>query len=147
MTWAFMAFFCMIIGEHLSPGLGRKLLWPLLLAGVLSIVYWHVTESAGQGDLRPYALVQFLLMLLVPLILLMFGSRLDGTVYLWGMLAAYVVSRLAEYYDAEIYAITGFVSGHSLKHIIAAGGSLFIYLALRQRRTVKLKFGEAGSLQ
>ncbi len=136
MTLAFMAFFSMVIGEHLSAGLGRRLLWALLFAGVLSIVYWHITESAGRGDLRPYGLVQFLPMLLVPVILLMFRSRLDGTVYLWGMVVAYVVSKLAEYYDAEIYAVTGFLSGHSIKHIIAAAGTLFIYLALRNRQTL-----------
>lgn len=139
MTLAFMAFISMVIGEHLSPGLGRRLLGVLLLVGVLSIVYWHITESAGQGDLRPYGLVQFLPMLLVPIILLMFRSRLDGVAYLWGMAAAYVVSKLAEYYDAEIYAVTGFLSGHSIKHIIAAGGTLFIYLALRNRHTVTSK--------
>ena len=32
--------------------------------------------------------------------------------------------------------LTGFLSGHSIKHIIAAGGALFIYLALRNRHTV-----------
>ena len=32
--------------------------------------------------------------------------------------------------------LTGFLSGHSIKHIIAAGGTLFIYLALRNRHTV-----------
>ena len=34
---------------------------PLLLAGVAAVLYWHVTEQAGHGDLRPYLLVQFLL--------------------------------------------------------------------------------------
>jgi hypothetical protein len=48
---------------------------------------------------------------------------------------SYIVSKLAEYYDAKIYAVTGFLSGHSIKHIIAAGGTLFIYLALRNRQT------------
>lgn len=135
MTLAFMAFFSMVLGEHLSPGLGRRLLWPLLLVGVLSIVYWHVTESAGRGDLRPYGLVQFLPLLLVPVILLMYRSRLDGVAYLWAMVAAYVVSKLAEYYDAGVYTMTGgIMSGHSVKHVIAAAGTLFIFLALLNRR-------------
>ena len=75
MTLSFMAFFAMIIGENLSPGLGRALLWPLLAVGVLSVVYWHITERAGHGDLRPYGLVQFLPMVLIPVILLTFRSR------------------------------------------------------------------------
>ena len=136
MTLAFMAFFSMIVGEYLSPGVGRALLWPLLLVGVLSIVYWHITESAGHGDLRPYALVQFLPVVLIPMILLMFRSRLNGSIFLWAMIAAYVISKITEYYDAGIYAAIGTLSGHSIKHIVAAVGTLFIYLALRRRRQV-----------
>ena len=136
MTLAFMAFFSMIVGEYLSPGIGRALLWPLLVVGVLSIVYWHITESAGHGDLRPYALVQFLPMALIPMIMLLFRSRMNGSVFLWAMIAAYVVSKITEYYDAEIYAVLGILSGHAIKHIVAAVGALFIYLALRRRRPV-----------
>ena len=136
MTLAFMAFFSMIIGEYLSPGPGRALLWPLLVVGVLSIVYWHITESEGRGDLRPYALVQFLPMVLIPMILLMFRSRLDGSMLLWSMIVAYLVSKIAEHYDAELYAATGTLGGHAIKHIAAAVGTLFIYIALRRRRPV-----------
>ena len=136
MTLAFMAFFSMVVGEYLSPGLGRKLLWPLLAVGVLSIVYWHITESEGRGDLRPYALVQFLPMVLIPMILLMFRPRLNGSMFLWAMIAAYGVSKIAEYFDAQIYAAIGVMSGHSIKHIAAAVGTLFIYIALRRRRPV-----------
>jgi hypothetical protein len=136
MTLAFMAFFSVIVGEYLSPVAGRALLWPLLLVGILSVVYWHITESAGHGDLRPYALVQFLPMVLIPMILLMFRSRLNGSVFIWAMIAAYVISKIAEYYDAEIHAAIGALSGHSIKHIVAAVGTLFIYLALRRRRPV-----------
>lgn len=134
MTLAFMAFFSMIVGEYLSPGPGRALLWPLLVVGILSIVYWHLTESGGRGDLRPYALVQFLPMVLIPMILLMFRSRLNGSIFLWAMIAAYVISKLTEHYDAELYAAIGTVSGHTIKHIAAAVGTLFIYIALRRRR-------------
>jgi hypothetical protein len=136
MTLAFMAFFSIIVGEYLSPGLGRALLWPLVIVGVLSIVYWHITESAGRGDLRPYALVQFLPMALIPMILLMFRPRLTGSGFLWAMIACYVVSKITEHYDAELFSALGQISGHSIKHIAAAIGTLFIYLALRQRRPV-----------
>jgi hypothetical protein len=52
------------------------------------------------------------------------------------MIAAYVVSKIAEYYDADLYTATGALSGHSIKHIAAAVGTLFIYIALRSRRPV-----------
>jgi hypothetical protein len=136
MTLAFMAFFSMIIGEYLSPGLGRALLWPLLVIGILSIVYWHITERAGRGDLRPYALVQFLPMVLIPMILLLFRPRLNGSIFLWAMIGAYVVSKITEYFDAELYAASATLSGHSIKHIAAAIGTLFIYVALRKRQLI-----------
>ena len=138
MTLAFMAFFSMIIGEYLSPGMGRALLWPLLLAGVLSIVYWHITESAGRGDLRPYVLVQFLPMLLIPMILLMFRGRMNGSIFLWAMIAAYLVSKIAEYLDAELFGVVGVLSGHAIKHIVAAVGTLFILIALRRRQPIDM---------
>jgi hypothetical protein len=136
MTLAFMAFFSVIVGEYLSPGSGRALLWPLVTIGILSIVYWHITESEGRGDLRPYALVQFLPMVLIPMILLMFRPRLTGSVFLWAMIAFYVVSKITEYYDAELFAALGAISGHSIKHITAAIGTVFIYIALRRRRRI-----------
>jgi hypothetical protein len=135
MTLAFMAFFAMIVGEYLSPAAGRRLLWPLLAAGILAILYWHYTESRGRGDLRAYALVQFLPMLLVPLIMLLFRSRLTGTGYLWAMLAAYLVAKLLEYLDADLYIRLG-ISGHALKHLAAALGTLFVCIAVRRRRPV-----------
>ena len=147
MTLAFMAFFSMIIGEYLSPGVGRALLWPLLLVGVLSIVYWHMTESAGRGDLRPYALVQFLPMLLIPMILLMFRGRLNGGIFLWAMIVAYLVSKIAEYFDAELFDMTGVLSGHAIKHIVAAVGTLFILIALRLRRPTDMRGNGSGSYQ
>jgi hypothetical protein len=133
MTLAFMAFFCIVVGEYLSPRAGRWMLWPLVIAGVLAIVYWQFGESRGRGDLRPYALVQFLPVLLIPLILLVFRPRLDGAGYLWAMLVAYLFAKVAEYLDAEIYSSLGVISGHSLKHVLAALGTGFICLGVYRR--------------
>lgn len=133
MTISFMAFFSIIIGGHLSPVLGHRLLWPLVLAGIISIAYWYITEMQGQGDLRPYALVQFLPVILIPMIMILFKSRLNENIYLWAVIVAYIVSKIAELLDGSIYGTLGVISGHSLKHIIAAVGAGFLYLALRRR--------------
>ena len=47
----------------------------LLVAGIVSVAYWAFTESIGQGDLRWYALVQFLPILLTLVILLFFDGK------------------------------------------------------------------------
>ena len=72
MTIAFMAFMSIIIGEYISEKAASTALIPLVLIGIISVIYWYITEQAGQGDLRPYALVQFLPMVIIPMVLLMF---------------------------------------------------------------------------
>ena len=75
MTIAFMALFSIIIAEFVSIQIARFLLWPLVVFGTFSVFYWHYTEGNGEGDLRLYVLVQFLPMILIPLILLLFKSK------------------------------------------------------------------------
>jgi hypothetical protein len=138
-TIAFMALFSAIAGEYISSRLALKLFVPLLLSGIISVIYWYVTELNGNGDLRAYALVQFLPVLLIPLILWLFNSRLNGNKYIWGVLGAYALSKFMEYFDAPIYSKLDIVSGHSLKHLIAASGTLIYYWALRNRRTLPIR--------
>jgi hypothetical protein len=74
MTVAFMALFALVLGVRIDTRLAQWLLWPLLVLGAASVVYWHVTELDGHGDLRPYALVQFLPVLLIPLVLWLYAG-------------------------------------------------------------------------
>jgi hypothetical protein len=132
MTVAFMALFAAVLTDRVSPPLGRALLWPLVTLGVASIAWWVRTELAGDGDLRPYALVQFLPMLLLPLILLLSkGGSLD-TAFLWMSLAVYGAAKLAEHFDLPILDATGVVSGHSLKHLLAALGAWWAIRAFQK---------------
>ncbi len=134
MTIAFMALFSAIVGEYISSQIALKLFIPLLVSGIASVVYWHISELNGSGDLRAYALVQFLPILLIPLILLLFTSRLNGNKYIWGVIGAYAVSKVMELFDAPIYSALGVISGHSLKHLFAAFATFIFYRALRDRQ-------------
>lgn len=134
MTVAFMAFFCAIVGDYISIQLARKLFAPLLITGIASVTYWYLTEQSGHGDLRAYALVQFLPVALIPLILRLFDSKLNNDKYMWGVLGAYVLSKLMELFDGQLYSALGLLSGHTLKHLVAAFGTLIFYGALRKRR-------------
>ena len=142
MSLSFMAFFCAMVGERISVAAGRRLFVPLLVAGLLSVVYWYLTEQRGGGDLRPYVLVQFLPLLLVP-VMLLFRSPLNGSAWLWAMLLAYAASKAAEMGDAAVLELTGVLSGHTLKHLLAALGGLLFLGALLMRRPVG---GQAGCL-
>lgn len=93
--------------------------------GFSSVVYWAWSESLNRGDPRFYALVQFLPMILIPLFVLAPPQTNSRYRSVWAVIGLYVLAKIAEHWDAEIYLALG-ISGHSLKHIIAALPGLVI---------------------
>jgi ceramidase len=134
MTIGFMSLVSVIISEYFSPQLGKKLLLPLLFAGISSVVYWAHTESLGAGDLRAYAIVQFLPMLLIPLTIVLYKTRSDLGRYIWLMIGFYVAAKLAEQLDDHLYAVGNAMSGHTLKHLLASMAPASLLYGLLQRR-------------
>ena len=133
MTISFMSFFTFIISFHINQKVGAVLLWPLLVIGVTSVLYWSFTEGLGRGDLRFYAVVQFLPMLLIPMILVMFPVTDYQKKYVWLLIALYVVAKLVEHFDVDIYQLLG-LSGHTIKHILATlVGISFLWTVLSIR--------------
>ena len=132
-TVAFMSFFTIIIAERLSLILAKKVFLPLIVVGVLSIAYWHFSELAGSGDLRPYGLVQYLPMLMIPMVLLMFDAKYSHDRAIWWFLGWYLIAKIFEVFDDQVFAWIPIISGHSLKHVAAAIGCL-IYLRYLQHR-------------
>ncbi|MCC6130528.1 MAG: ceramidase domain-containing protein [Acidobacteria bacterium] len=115
MTLVFMAVFSSVIMERLDEGIGLASLPVLLPLGASSALYWHVT-----GVLRPYALVQFFPLLMIPVFLLLFPSRYTGGERLWLVLGLYAAAKAAEVWDQAIFDLLGAVSGHTVKHLLAA---------------------------
>jgi len=137
MTVGFMSLLSIIISEYISPLIGRRLLLPLLLVGMASVVYWAYTESLGRGDLRAYALVQFLPMLLIPLIIIVNRRRSDLGPYLGWLIIFYVAAKLAEQLDYALYSAGNIMSGHTLKHLLASLAPASLLYGLMQRRERK----------
>ncbi|MCF6338340.1 MAG: ceramidase [Gammaproteobacteria bacterium] len=129
MIVSFMAFFSFILSLHLNQRLGKITLWPLLFIGAASVFYWSYTEAMGFGDLRFYAVVQFLPIILIPLILLLFPVSHYQQKYIWLILGLYITAKLAENFDADIYHILG-ISGHTIKHVIASFSGIAFLLAI-----------------
>lgn len=136
MAIAFMALFSMIIGEQISEDLALRVFGPLLVFGVFSIAYWHFTEQKGLGDLRIYILVQFLPILLIPLLLLLFKSPFTSTKAIWLAIFFYAGAKILELLDYQLFNLGIGVSGHSLKHVCAALGCGSLLWGL-QNRTLK----------
>ena len=107
----------------------------MILLGLYSVLYWHWSELAGEGDVRLYLLVQFCPVIVVPFIVCMFPPRHGQArqfVLVWALFA---VAKICELFDAQIYVLTGFWSGHTLKHLIAAVATYCLFHGLRQRQT------------
>lgn len=136
MTITFMALFSIIIGEFMSPRAGSILLLPLILFGVLSVLYWHWTETAGNGDLRLYILVQFLPMLLIPVIIVCFESACTLVGGYWLLLGVYLAAKVFEHFDSEVFGFHSLMSGHSIKHVVAAIG-IYVLLVSYGRRSCR----------
>jgi hypothetical protein len=133
MTLAFMGLFALVTGEYINLSLGRLLLWPLLTIAVCSVLWWQYTEQLGQGDLRLYGLVQFLPMLLLPLVFLLYPPRWSCSSDYWMVAGWYLAAKLLEFFDRSVYNLTGGVSGHTLKHLAAAMAAWQLLRMLRKR--------------
>jgi hypothetical protein len=134
MTVVFMALTAAIVAEYISLPAGRTLLIPLLSIGIASVFYWATTEARGAGDLRPYGLVQFLPMLLIPAIALSLPSPFGRSRHLLQMFVLYALAKVAEFFDAGLYSFGQLISGHTLKHLIAACAIMALLRGLANRR-------------
>src|SRR6202023_1200631 len=101
---AFMALFAIIIAERIDRRAGMGLFVPLVVLGGGSVVYWHVTEAWGRGDLRPHLLVQLYPLAAMPIILLLFQARYSRASDLYGALAWYALAKGLELLDRQVYS-------------------------------------------
>lgn len=131
---ALMAWFAAIVCERTDVVWGRRLLPLLLAAGLGSVAYWDWSESAGRGDLRAYGLMQLVPFVFVPLLLRLYPPRYSNDRDIFAVLGLYLAALLCDLLDRPVAAATGFVSGHTLKHLLAAGAALLIVFSLRRRR-------------
>ena len=134
MALAFGALVAAVIGDRISARGGPLLLAPLMFGAAASVVLWYGSELAGAGDLRPYLFVQGGAALAVALVLLLFAARHTHGGAVAVALGCYALAMICgEILDARIYAGTGAVSGHTIKHLLAGAaiGQLARMIRLR----------------
>lgn len=135
MTIVFMSLLSIIISEFINLKTGYYSLFPMLFLGLLSIIYWVVLK-----DLRPYVFVQFYPMLAIPVILIFFKSRYNMTYGYWLLFLAYLIAKVFEFYDEQIFASLKIISGHSLKHIMSSFGLFILFYSYLKRETINKKY-------
>jgi hypothetical protein len=133
MTIVFMALFAALVSEHLRLEMEPVLLPVGLLVGIASVAWWRYTD-----DLRLYAWVQFAPLAIIVFLLIAYRGRYTHREYLAYGLVAYALAKAAEAGDGTIYELTAHaISGHTLKHLLAAVSLLMVYLMLSRRRPVR----------
>lgn len=132
MTIAFMALFAALVAEHIRPDIERITLRIAVAVGIISVGWWHYTD-----DLRLYGWVQFAPLVAIVYMLVAYKGRYTHRGYLMGGLIFYALAKAFEMGDSVIYSATdGTISGHSVKHLLAAGSPYCVYLMLRKRTAV-----------
>jgi predicted membrane channel-forming protein YqfA (hemolysin III family) len=128
-AWACAALLCAFLAERVNPRwAGVPVVAAALVAATAAVLYWWFTEQRGAGDLRPYLYVQFLPMLLIPATLLLRPMRIGTAVVTpssawWAVLALYAAAKGMELADHAVFDALGAVSGHTLKHLLAAAAA------------------------
>jgi len=133
MAVGFMSLVAAIVSERIDVKTGVRLLLPLILVGIATVIYWDVTQSRGHGDLRPYAIAQFGSLLVLLLIFTLFPARYTRGSDFIISLAIYGVAKIFEAADKPVFALGEIVSGHTIKHFFAALSAYWILRILRRR--------------
>lgn len=128
MTIVFTSFFALIYSWCFNTKTGFKIWLVSLVAGIYSVFYWQYTEQEMRGDLRLYAIIQFLPIVLIAIIV---ASNFKKHTFLLKTISMivfwYVLAKLLEHYDNYLFEISNFISGHPIKHIAAALATFYIY--------------------
>ena len=64
-----------IVADRIQVSMGLICLPTLLIAGIGSVIYWHITEQHGPGDLRPYAFFTLFHFFLIFLLFILFPNK------------------------------------------------------------------------
>ncbi|AGA33073.1 alkaline phytoceramidase [Thioalkalivibrio nitratireducens DSM 14787] len=137
MSVAFMAIFAAILGERIDHRVGLAALPALILAGTAATTWWLLSERMGAGDLRPYVMVQVVPIVVGILLILLYRSRYDRGTDFIAAATWYLLALAAETLDHPIHDLTGgWLSGHTLKHLLAATAIYWLLRMLRLRRAL-----------
>jgi hypothetical protein len=140
MTLGFAGLVAATVAERVSLGVGLRSLWPLLALGVITVLYWYASERAGTGNLIPYAAYQAWSIVIIVLLLLIYPARRysHGGLLAWAALW-YGLAKVFETFDLQVYRLLGgTLSGHTIKHLLAAGAVFAIVRQLSIREPVRI---------
>ena len=117
-----------------DTGLTITLPLGMVALGAATVLWWRFTESRAVGDLRAYLMLQGAPLVLVPLWQWIARSPAAERAWFAAAIALYVLAKWAELQDRALFEALGVVSGHTLKHLLAAAASACIVASFTTRR-------------
>jgi hypothetical protein len=125
-----------MIAERVNVRLGLCLVPVLVAVGIGSVLQWHLSEQQGAGDLRFHPAVQLyaLLALLAALLLPPRYTRGSDLLVVAGL---YVLAKICEEADHQIFSWGSPLSGHTLKHLAAGAAGIWILRMLQKRQPIE----------
>jgi hypothetical protein len=135
MTIVFLGMVASVLTERVNVRFGLIALPVLLAIGVLSVAVWYRSELAGAGDLRFYAAVQVYAGILL-LVALALPARYTRGSDLAVVVGFYVLAKVLETLDRQIFQLGHVVSGHTLKHLAGGLAGYWIVRMVQRREPV-----------
>jgi len=127
MTIAFAAFLGVQINERIRMRTGSRATLPLAALGIATVLWWLNT-----GDLGFYSAYQAFVAGGTLFLLIFFAPLYSGDRYYVAGIVLYGAAKAFELLDRPIYEAIG-VSGHTLKHLVAAGTTAMVVVHVTRR--------------
>ncbi len=131
--FSFICLFTAILSERIGSRFAAISFLPMVLYGIGALIYWYLTETAGVGDMRPYILVQLIPILLIPFLMALYTPKYTHGWMLLLVALWYLLSKIFEGLDTVVYEWTGLISGHGIKHLLAAMACAQVIWMLKRR--------------
>ncbi|MGH8641344.1 MAG: hypothetical protein ACRET6_06520 [Burkholderiales bacterium] len=130
----------LVLADRVHPLFARQGIWPLTALAVASVIVWGVSEAMGRGDLLLYLVVRVGAGIAIALLVILRRGRHTGTGWLVAALIGEILMAAFERHDHEIFRLTGgWISGHSLKHVLVGVALGLVFWWLRARRLLAEK--------
>ncbi|KAL0801516.1 hypothetical protein Bca101_056692 [Brassica carinata] len=137
MTIAFTSIMAIFVIERIDEHKGTYSIVPLLLAGIVSILYWRQVLNDKPNDTVQITILRvemFVLCIVIPLMAILLPPMYTHSTYWIWAAGFYVLAKVEEAADKPIYSWTHHIlSGHSIKHLCAAMVPVFLTLMLAKR--------------
>lgn len=129
LTLVFTFILAMLANVRISERSGFHTLAELIILAPLTVLIWNY-----NGNLTPYAVLQFGGIIIIVLTLLLTKAQKQSPCFA-SLIILYGFAKVTEFYDVEIFKLSqNLISGHTLKHLIGAIAVLIFISPLKVKK-------------